>query len=703
MSFLTALGFLGLLGIVILILIYVLKPNFQQKIVSSTFVWKLSLKYKKKRIPISRFRQIILLICQILIITACSFVLARPYFKINDINLGEEEIYIIDASANMNAVYAGATTDSSTRFERAKQDVLKKAEDTLLERHGLVTVILANETPEVLTNGVDEKIKIERINEDRYDDLVEALNSAQCTYGRCDMDAAILIAAKQVEINPQANVHVYSGTEYSGGGKYEVNGEVLNAVDWVKLTENDTSWASSTLEYNIAVLSCTPTLVENEYVFNVEVASYGKSDNAARTCVLELRIRDADDGNGNLSDYTLQKQVTFEPERQSDSSYQDVQSFTMQATDLSIGGNDAYLFSSFGEVILQFTDLNDSFPEDDSIRVYGGQRDEIRVQYYSARPNSFFYVGFHVLQDIMRNTRDIIFTQVSNEASIALEGYDFYIFEHGIPQVIKSNGLPKDGVVVFCDPDKEINNLLDIEMTELVELDDFTYLEMGEANGLTEYVQADRFGLSSYNRIVDTGDLKTLLTCGGDPVLLASNGEESKVVVMPFDINRSTLSVEWDFMILLYNMVNEYMPLTVTQYLYEIGDTIEVNCKGPTLSVKDQQGQPPIDPLTGFPGTGDYKEFPTKIRLTERGTYTFTTLGSIFQEENEEKRVYVKIATSESNIFAMKTVTEEIVKPNLDDEKGQGVSDDDLTVYYFAAALVALLFVEWWLQSRENY
>ncbi|UKI12805.1 MAG: BatA domain-containing protein [Oscillospiraceae bacterium] len=46
-KFLIPLGLLGLLGIVALILIYIIKPNFQQKLISSTFIWRLSLKFKK--------------------------------------------------------------------------------------------------------------------------------------------------------------------------------------------------------------------------------------------------------------------------------------------------------------------------------------------------------------------------------------------------------------------------------------------------------------------------------------------------------------------------------------------------------------------------------------------------------------------------------------------------------------------------------
>ena len=54
MTLLIPLGLLGLLSIAGLILIYIIKPNYQQKYISSTYVWALSLKLKKKRLPVSK-------------------------------------------------------------------------------------------------------------------------------------------------------------------------------------------------------------------------------------------------------------------------------------------------------------------------------------------------------------------------------------------------------------------------------------------------------------------------------------------------------------------------------------------------------------------------------------------------------------------------------------------------------------------------
>ena len=58
MIWLVPIGLLGLIGVLALIVIYVIKPNYQQKLISSTYVWKLSLKYKKRRLPINRLQNI---------------------------------------------------------------------------------------------------------------------------------------------------------------------------------------------------------------------------------------------------------------------------------------------------------------------------------------------------------------------------------------------------------------------------------------------------------------------------------------------------------------------------------------------------------------------------------------------------------------------------------------------------------------------
>ena len=58
---------------------------------------------------------------------------------------------------------------------------------------------------------------------------------------------------------------------------------------------------------------------------------------------------------------------------------------------------------------------------------------------------------------------------------------------------------------------------------------------------------------------------------------------------------------------------------------------------------------------------------------------------------------YVKIPASESNINTQK---DELAKPYFYTAPAE--SNTDL-ILYFAIALVALLFAEWWLHTREQY
>ena len=101
MKLLTPLGLLGLIGVVALIIIYLIRPNYQQKYISSTYIWKLSLKYKKKRVPISKLRNILIIICQILALVTCALILAQPNEVLKAQADYVEVIAIIDSSASI--------------------------------------------------------------------------------------------------------------------------------------------------------------------------------------------------------------------------------------------------------------------------------------------------------------------------------------------------------------------------------------------------------------------------------------------------------------------------------------------------------------------------------------------------------------------------------------------------------------------------
>ena len=101
MTFLIPLGLLALLSVAALIIIYIIKANYQQQHISSTYVWALSLKLKKKRLPVSKLRNILLIVCQVLFLAACSFAVAQPSLITRAAVTEREVIAVIDSSASM--------------------------------------------------------------------------------------------------------------------------------------------------------------------------------------------------------------------------------------------------------------------------------------------------------------------------------------------------------------------------------------------------------------------------------------------------------------------------------------------------------------------------------------------------------------------------------------------------------------------------
>ena len=102
------------------------------------------------------------------------------------------------------------------------------------------------------------------------------------------------------------------------------------------------------------------------------------------------------------------------------------------------------------------------------------------------------------------------------------------------------------------------------------------------------------------------------------------------------------------------------------------------------LTVKDQNGNETI-----------ITEFPTSMSLKTPGRYTVTQV-PISGIEVEEY-FYVKMPEAECNISAEVDV---LTNPYF------AISDEMAAIdllMYFALSLVALLFFEWWLQSRDQF
>ena len=117
MTFQYPLGLLGLLGIPVLVLIYIIKSKYTEQTVSSTYLWRLSERFLKKKNPFSRLTGLISLILQILCVLTISLTIAHPVLTVP--GTAREYCFVLDGTGSMQMQHGQGTT----RFEAGKQRI----------------------------------------------------------------------------------------------------------------------------------------------------------------------------------------------------------------------------------------------------------------------------------------------------------------------------------------------------------------------------------------------------------------------------------------------------------------------------------------------------------------------------------------------------------------------------------------------------
>ena len=633
MSWLTPLGFLGLIGLLILLLIYIIKPNYQNKRVSSTFIWRLSLKHKKRDIPISKIQNIVMFICQLLILTILGLLLARP-MTITAAGEDEDEVVlIVDASAGMRI-----SDFEETRFQRAVAEAKKTAE-AALDAGSRVSLIVADEKPEFVFTRLDSESDEDALG---FMDALYEEGASRCSWTQADMNSAVEMAESVLEANSKAKVYLYTGTSYI----------YHNGVNVVKIADKD--------EWNATVLDCTAELDnDNHYEFTVKAACYGKTDFITVYCVIH-----GVNGDENKT-VTLKRGEFFDP--------------SSEEKTLVFGSDDMGTEAVYSyDYVETYVGVKDSLADDNAFFLYGGKKPVIKVQYASSLPNNFFESIVRSLRQTKKDSFDVQYTFLKESDTPALEGFDFYIFEHKMPDT-----LPTDGVVILVDPDTAPVNS-GLQIGDSYDVDSQSTLSPGKAHEITGHTDANRITIAKYNDIILCEGYEELMLYKERPVMLLKDTEEAKVVVWAFDLNYSNVIALPDFAFLAYNTFNYFIPETFKGSAFEIGETVELNGRGTELRISGEGGEYSFEDGKG------------ELSLTHPGTYTVTQKAMNGDELPEEK-FFVKIPSLESD--TTKTVD---VLPSVESSKTPEFEYMDL-IFYFAIALVALMFIEWVLEIKKNY
>ena len=640
MTWLAPIGLLGLISLIILIIIYIIKPNYQMKMVSSTYVWHLSLKYKKRRLPINKLNNVLIFLCQLLILAICSTLLAGPVIAQEKVGDENERIIIIDASASMRV-----NDGNYTRFERAVDEAKALAADTL-DKGGVVSVILADQDAEFI---------VQRMGEDAEDDInlgfdLLRMDSSRCSYGSADLDGAIALAEEVLAYNYEAQIHLFTATEY-----VEKNGVFVHKI-------------SQDGEWNAAILGCTAELNhDNHYEISVDVGCYGATESINVYCqIMGANVI------GGKTDQSFKnafvKSVYLDPAEEET---------TITFTSDDFAGSHLSSFSS----VYVFIDVPDSLADDNYFYLYGGTRPTIRIQYASSVPNNYFTGIMRTIRERMKGDFKIEFKELRADQKAETEGFDLYIFEHRMPEK-----MPTDGVVLLVDPIGEPDGA-GIRFGDRLAVDSNSTLAAGATHDLTKYVDSSRITIAKYTEILNADGYDELAYYNGRPVMLAKDLDDAKVVIWAFDLNYSNLIAMPDFSFLIYNMFNYFIPATMDADSFEIGEKIEFTARGTELSVSGYNIDIAFEGKTG------------EMVATAPGSYTVTQkpMGATEETDLLIENFFVNIPNSESNI------TKQVDQiPPASVEVVVEIEYQDL-LFYFAIALVSLLFVEWILSSKKNY
>ena len=247
MNFVNPAGLWALLGVPALIVIYLIKAQHEDRPVSSTYIWKLSSRFMKKRLPLQKIKKFLAFLLQLILVITVAMLASRPAV-VNGKRI--DYIAIIDGSASMQTV----DDQGSTRFEKALEEVSRLAGE-LDNGHG-ISVMLAGDSASWLVQEAQNQNEVKM-----------ALQNAQCGYGTCDMTKALEMAqtAAQRSNNPQ--VVFFTDNAYTE----------TNNIQVVDLNQN---------EWNVAITGVTAAAAEQGTVFIGTLVSHHR----AATVTVGLRI-----------------------------------------------------------------------------------------------------------------------------------------------------------------------------------------------------------------------------------------------------------------------------------------------------------------------------------------------------------------------------------------------------------------------------
>lgn len=214
-------GLLSLLAIPLLIAIYFILHKYREKTITSTYIWHISDRFERKKIPLSKINQPWILLLQILLIVVFSLALSKPIIRTQ--NSAEKMCFLLDDSGSMNIV-----ENNKTRFELAKDkitEIVKQSKDGCS-----YSIILSSNDGRVVLEETENR-----------DNVYKTLTELEPTHTFSTIDSALSIV--QEEFSKDLSMHAYFVTDK--------NYDNFTNIDVIKVGSNIDNYAITDVSYRI--------------------------------------------------------------------------------------------------------------------------------------------------------------------------------------------------------------------------------------------------------------------------------------------------------------------------------------------------------------------------------------------------------------------------------------------------------------------
>ena len=514
MSFSFPLGFLLLLAIPVLIIIYIIKNKYKEKVVSSSYIWELSKKFLKKKNPLNSIANLLNLIIQCLCITFLSFSLAEPIFNFK--NVSENEVYILDASASMEML----NSDGFTRLESAKKEISDLVDKA--SNGSTFTLVVSDSNSRTLCQNIQDK-----------DVFNSILNRVDIDYSESSLENAISLAQSISSNGKGSHFSLFTDKEVKIGEGIETynvadtnNNYAISDFRVNNFKEEDLAYVL----YEADVVSYSED-ASLEVEFFLDDKSIGKviqdvKQNEVTT--FSLKLENANDAYTNYS--SLKAVINNEDYLKEDSEYIIYNSEDFDTTEILIVSNSPFYFESV------FNALNSN---------------NIKIEYQTVTPAIYSMSAGSVGYDI------VVFDGYAPEALPV----DSAVWLFNCGDSIPNSGFYFQKEYTVADPG--------IKASYANNNDDLLYQE------LTKNLVKRDITIKTYLRYTLNSKFTTILSYDNLPFIFAGrNGFNQKEIVFNFDLHNSNFPLLADFIILMRNCIRYSNPSILDKFNYKSHDDV---------------------------------------------------------------------------------------------------------------------------------